>query len=255
MSDSKLALAQSEVLRRLKEWQPDEMGLHPDGSNYVFVLKLRPPGGPKSHPADAGASPMHAIYKPAKGERPLHDFPYKTLHLRERASFLVSSALGWPHMPPLVVRDGPHGEGSVQQFIEHDPNQNFFTMRDSCLPEFAPVAAFDVLVHNADRKGGAVLKGKDSRIWAIDNALTFNPYARRRTVMFEFSEEPYPPGTAESLRRLLQQLQPGHVLRDELSGLLDDTELVALMERAEQMIESGIHPRLHPEINAPWPFV
>ena len=231
------------------------MGLHPGGSNYVFVLRLKPPDGPEDAPEDAGADPLLAIYKPASGERPLHDFPYGTLHLRERAAYLVSEALGWPLMPPVVVRDGPHGEGSVQLFIDHEPSQSYFTMRNDCLPLFALVAAFDVLVHNADRKGGAVLKAKDGRLWAIDNALTFNHYARRRTVMFEFSGEPYPPGTAESVRRLVPQLGPGRPLCVELGALLSDDELGALADRAEKMVASGVHPRLDPEFNVPWPFV
>ena len=243
------------VLRRLKEWRIDGIGLHPGGSNYVFVLRLKPPETGTLDPSDEGAAPLMAIYKPAAGERPLHDFPYGTLHLRERAAFLVSEALGWPLLPPVAVRDGPHGPGSVQMFVEHDARQNYFTMRGACLPLFAPVAAFDVLVHNADRKGGAVLKGQDGRLWATDNALTFNPYARRRTVMFEFSDEPYPPGTAESVRKLLPLLEKGGALGEELRELLSDGEVGALGERAQRMIEGGRHPRLDPELNVPWPFV
>lgn len=243
------------VLRRMKEWRVDGMGMHPGGSNCVFVLRLKPPEPDNAHPEDAGAEPLYTIYKPAAGERPLHDFPYGTLHLRERACFLISEALGWPLLPPVVVRDGPHGPGSVQLFIDHDTDQNYFTMRKDCLPLFAPVAAFDVLVHNADRKGGAVLRGRDGRLWAIDNALTFNPYARRRTVMFEFSQQPYPPGMVEAVKDLMPELGPGHGLGDELAGLLQPDELGLIQQRGERMVMSGIHPRLDPEMNVPWPFV
>jgi hypothetical protein len=242
------------VLDRLRRWKFGKTGLLAAGSNYVFLSRLLPPDQAE---APVGPdTPFLAIYKPAAGERPLHDFPYGTLHLRERAAFLVADALGWPLLPPVVVRDdAPHGPGSVQLFIDHDPAENFFTLRDSCLSEFAPVAAFDVLVQNADRKGGALLRGKDGRIWAIDNALTFNPYARRRTVMFEFSGEPYPPGTSEAVRKLALELEPGRALGDELRELLDKAEVAALADRASRLADSGVHPRLDPERNVPWPFV
>jgi hypothetical protein len=253
MSEPRTAEEKAIMQRRLKGWRVDAMGMHPGGSNYVFVLRLKPPE--KTRPEDADADPILAIYKPVAGERPLHDFPYGTLHRRERAAFLVSEALGWPLIPPVVIREGPHGVGSVQLFIDHDPHKNFFNMRDDCLPMFAPVAAFDVLVHNADRKGGAVLVGRDGRLWAIDNALTFNPYARRRTVMFEFSQDPYPAGVVGAVEALLPKLEKGQPLGDELADLLLPNEISALRERAEAMIRSGVHPRLHPELNAPWPFV
>ncbi len=239
----------------MSEWGVDAMGLHPGGSNYVFVLRLKPPDQGLAVKEDAGAAPLLTIYKPASGERPLHDFPSGTLHQRERAAFLVSDALRWPLLPPVVVRDGPHGVGSVQLFIEHDARHNYFSMRKSCLPMFGPVAAFDVLTHNADRKGGALLRGNDGRIWAIDNALTFNPFARRRTVMFEFSGGPYPPGTAAAVQALLPGLEPGQQLGDELKTLLDGYEMDALKERAGIIAAGADHPRLDPELNVPWPFV
>ena len=61
---------------------------------------------------------MYGIYKPQAGERPLRDFPGGTLHNRELAAYLISRELGWPRIPPTVIRMGPHGEGSVQLFID-----------------------------------------------------------------------------------------------------------------------------------------
>ena len=54
-------------------------------------------------------------------ERPLFDFPPGTLARREVAAFLVSEVLGWQIVPPTVLRDGPFGEGMVQQWIHADP--------------------------------------------------------------------------------------------------------------------------------------
>ena len=70
-----------------------------------------------------------AVYKPARGERPLHDFP-PGLHLREAAAYELSAALGWDLVPPTVVRDGPLGTGSLQLFVLADFEQHYFTLRE-----------------------------------------------------------------------------------------------------------------------------
>ncbi|NOG52651.1 MAG: hypothetical protein HND48_26790 [Chloroflexi bacterium] len=56
--------------------------------------------------------------------------PDNTLADRERASFVLSEALNWGLVPPTALRDGPHGIGSVQWFVPHDPSENYFTFGD-----------------------------------------------------------------------------------------------------------------------------
>ncbi|MFJ6796279.1 SCO1664 family protein [Streptomyces sp. NPDC091268] len=60
---------------------------------------------------------LECVYKPVKGERPLWDFPDGNLARREVAAYLVSEATGWGLVPPTVLREGPYGEGMVQQWI------------------------------------------------------------------------------------------------------------------------------------------
>ncbi len=245
---------QATTLRRLQEWPITGTGLHPGGSNYVFVVRLQPdPEATNSE--DTGADEILGIYKPSAGERPLRDFPYGSLHNRERAAYLVANSLGWPRIPPVVIRDGPHGEGSVQLFIDAETSANYFSMRDDCLHLFEPIAMFDVLVHNADRKGGSCLKADDGMLWAIDHGLTFNPLARRRTVMFEFNGQAYPAPLLSDLEELRGQLEPGCALADQLRELLDDDEVEDLARRADGMIARKTQPVLDPNVNVPWPFV
>ncbi len=240
------------ILAQLSDWPITAIGLHPGGSNYVFVVRLESESGGSG---DQDGQ-MLAIYKPASGERPLRDFPYGTLHLRERAAFLLSDALGWPLVPPTVVRDGPHGEGSVQLFIEaEDLRQNFFTMRDHMLDAFGPVAMFDVLIQNADRKGGSCLLDGDRRLWAIDHGLTFNPLARARTVMLEFCGRPYPADKLAAVADLRDALGRGDGVTAELLEILSGVEVDALAARADRMAEEGVYPMLDPNVNVPWPFI
>lgn len=246
------------MLMQLAEWEVSGMGLHPGGSNNVFVVRLEDPertvvDAEEEDPEGA----IYGIYKPSTGERPLRDFPYGTLHNRERAAYLLAVELGWPDIPPTVIREGPHGEGSVQLFIDADLEANYFTLRDDCLHLFEPVAMFDVLSHNADRKGGSCLKADvDGRIWSIDHGLTFNPSARRRTVMFEFNGMEYPERRLADVERVTNALKDGESeFANEMRSLLAEREIEGLLRRAERMAETGKFPLLDPNVNVPWPFI
>jgi uncharacterized repeat protein (TIGR03843 family) len=61
---------------------------------------------------------VRCVYKPVRGERPLHDFPDGTLAAREVAAHLVSRGGGWGVVPTTVLRDGPLGPGSLQRWVE-----------------------------------------------------------------------------------------------------------------------------------------
>ena len=243
--DSVAGLSRQEIENRLANWSINGIGLHPGGSNYVFVVRLA-----------EDDEEVFGIYKPAAGERPLRDFPYGTLHNREWAAYILADALGWPAVPPTVVRDGPHGVGSVQLFIDADFTKHYFNLRDERLDDYIPVAMFDVLINNADRKGGACLLDGDDRIWAVDHGLTFNPMARRRTVMFEFNGTPYPEELLKSVENLMRTIDDaGSDLRDKLSGALDEPEIDSLIRRGTEMVESRTFPHLDPDWNVPWPMI
>ncbi len=243
--DSVAGLSRNEIEERLAKWPINGIGLHPGGSNYVFVVRLA-----------EDDEEIFAIYKPAAGERPLRDFPYGTLHNREWSAYIIADALGWPAVPPTVVRDGPHGIGSVQLFIDADFTKHYFNLRDERLDDYMPVAMFDVLVNNADRKGGACLLDADDCIWAVDHGLTFNPLARRRTVMFEFNGTPYPDELLKSIENLVPTLDDSASdLRDKLAGALDESEIDSLIRRGREMLESRNFPHLDPDWNVPWPMI
>ena len=268
-------------LQQLAEWPITGMGLHPGGSNYVFVVRLTDPvkypelldksaSSSDSTPGmddeeapeeiDESAS-IYGIYKPQSGERPLRDFPVGTLHNRERAAYLVSRELGWPNIPPTVIRPGPHGEGSVQLFIDAAPvsddeePENYFTLREERLEDFRDMAMFDALVHNADRKGGSCIVSDDRKLWAIDHGLTFNQFARRRTVMFEFNGTEYPTNLLNEVEALIDVIESESKLSSELKQWLSETEVEDVVTRAKEMIEFGRYPVLDPDTNVPWPMV
>jgi uncharacterized repeat protein (TIGR03843 family) len=267
-------------IQQLTEWPITGIGLHPGGSNYVFVVRLTDPvkypelldqraSSSDSTPETKEQVPdeidesvsIYGIYKPQSGERLLRDFPAGTLHNRERAAYLVSRELGWPNIPPTVIRAGPHGEGSVQLFIDAAPvpddrePDNYFTLRNERLEDFRDMAMFDALVHNADRKGGSCIVSDDRKLWAIDHGLTFNQFARRRTVMFEFNGTEYPANLLNDVEALVDVLESESKLSFELKQLISQPEVEDVVTRAKEMIEFGHYPYLDPDANVPWPMV
>ena len=98
------------------------------GSNYTFLVNVHHEG-----------ETLPAVYKPTRGEQPLWDFEDNTLALREVAAYLVSEALGFCFVPFTSLRaDGPFGLGSLQQYIEFDPNHHYFNFTDEEKPSSNP---------------------------------------------------------------------------------------------------------------------
>ena len=72
---------------------------------------------------------MLVVYKPRRGEIPCGTSPRERSAPREVAAYVVARALGWPNVPPTILRDGPEGVGSVQRFVPFDPEEHYFTLR------------------------------------------------------------------------------------------------------------------------------
>ena len=150
------------------------------GSNSTFLVTLEDPCAGRSH----------AIYKPRRGEAPLWDFPNGSLYRREVATYLVSESIGWSLVPPTVARDGPHGVGSMQLFIEHDPQTYFVSPAERDRAASEQIALLDWVLNNADRKSEHCIQDLAGRTWAIDHGLTFHVEPKLRTVIWDFAGEP-----------------------------------------------------------------
>jgi hypothetical protein len=219
------------------------LGLLPRASNYTFLAEV-----------SGGGRTVLAVYKPRMGEMPLWDFPDGTLCNREVAAYLLARELGWPAVPPTILRDGPQGPGSIQLFVEADPREHYFTLRERCLDQFIPVAAFDVVANNADRKGGHCLMTADGAIWVVDHGVCFSVQPKLRTVIWEFAGEPVPPGLLDDLARLEGALRSGP-LRESMLELLSEEEVDATAGRAGRLVQTGRFPVPGAGRAYPWPPV
>jgi len=237
-----------------------------------------------------GPATVHCVYKPIAGERPLWDFPDGTLAGRELATYLVSQALGWNIVPHTIIRDGPAGRGMLQLWVDQPgdsavgdadgPNPPALDLVDLCPAGHVPpgylsvlqaydftgdevmlihaddarlrrMAVFDILVNNADRKGGHILRGVDGGVYGVDHGLCLHIEDKLRTVLWGWAGKPIDDDTLESVAALTDALDDG--LSDELSALVTPREVRALRRRARDLLSTPVMPGPDRHRPIPWP--
>ncbi len=214
------------------------------GSNYTFLAEVSQNG-----------TVIQTVYKPSRGEQPLWDFPPASLALREAAAYLVSEALGWELVPPTVFRrKAPIGPGSLQLYIEHDPELHYFSLDDSDRQLLRPVVLFDLLINNADRKGSHLLFDDHHHLWLIDHGICFHSEDKLRTVIWDFVDEPIPGQLLDDLKKFRRELDRTTLFYKDLHSLINTQEINAMAQRADRLITLRRFPQPNPnERSLPWP--
>ena len=234
------------VLRVLQNGEITIKGEFVWGSNYTFLAEIC-----------QGSAKFMGVYKPSKGERPLWDFPAASLARREAAAYVVSQALGWELVPPTVYRrQAPIGPGSLQLFIEHDPEQHYFNLKDDDRQLLRPVVVFDQLINNADRKGSHLLFDEHHHLWLIDHGICFHAEDKLRTVIWDFAGEPIQDQLCAGVQAFRQELRPETSLLKQLQTLLSQREIKALISRTENLLAIRRFPEPDPDQRSfPWPLI
>ena len=234
-------------------------------SNATFLAELETDG-----------TSIECVYKPLEGERPLWDFPHRTLGLREIAAYEVSRIGGFDCVPVTVLADGPFGPGSLQVWVDVDeaatnklvdlvpnselPKRGWFTSVEGFDGDDRPVsvihadvadlrllAVFDVLINNADRKGGHIL-GSAGRVFGVDHGVSFHTDHKLRTLLWGWA------GCELNGRELSAVRKARDEAPDQLGSLLSDREIAALVRRADLLLSRRRMPRPRGEWpSIPWP--
>ncbi len=172
------------------------------------------------------------------------------------AAYVVSRTLGWDLVPPTVLRpDGPAGPGSLQLFVDADPERHYFSFSAAEKQRLRPAALFDLLINNADRKGGHVLLGESDHLWLIDHGICFHMEDKLRTVIWDFVGEPIPDELLAGLRAFRRGMKEDAALQAELAALLSAPELSALRARAGRLLRLKRFPPPGAGRPYPWPLV
>jgi uncharacterized repeat protein (TIGR03843 family) len=228
----------------------------------------------------------HCVYKPIAGEAPLWDFPDGTLAGRELAAYLVSHTMGWNIVPYTIIRDGPAGRGMLQLWVDQPgdevgdepaagPDLVDLLPAGSIPPGYLPVlraydyagdevtlvhaddvrlrrmAVFDVLINNADRKGGHILSGVDGQVYGVDHGVSLHVEDKLRTVLWGWAGKPVDDETLEAVTGLRDQLRNG--LGERLCGHITNREINALQARTVALLDNPVMPTPDRRRPIPWP--
>ncbi|MFF0533242.1 SCO1664 family protein [Nocardia amikacinitolerans] len=234
--------------------------------------------------SDVDGHPLRVVYKPVRGERPLWDFPDGTLAGREVASYLISDVLGWGVIPETILREGPYGPGMVQRWVEavdnHTERGNRLDLVDLCPPGAVPdgfcevlraldgegnevslihaddprlrrMAVLDVLLNNADRKGGHALEGVDGQVYGVDHGICLHSEHKLRTVLWGWAGRPIGDELIADIAAFAAAL-PGE-LADALAAHITDAEIDALAGRTKELLDQPVMPMPRTSRPIPWP--
>lgn len=198
---------------------------------------------------DLNGLQIACIYKPIAGERPLWDFDKGCLAYRELAAFCVSEFLGLNLVPFTVLRDGPYGQGMVQEWIDIDESIDLSKYFSQDHPELRRMALFDAIINNTDRKIGHILPTEHNKTYGCDHGVTFHEEDKLRTVLWQWAGDQFTEAELSILELCSKGLEAE--LGQALSPLLTESEIQACSVRIDRMLSS----RSFPEPSPLWPSV
>jgi uncharacterized repeat protein (TIGR03843 family) len=266
------------VRQSLREGSLTVLGRIRSASNATFLCE-----------ANWDGLQTHCVYKPIAGEQPLWDFPDGTLAGRELSAYLVSAALGWDIVPYTIIRDGPAGRGMLQLWVDQPGDSRDVVAEDEDTgpdlvdllppgqipPGYLPVlraydyagdevmlihaddirlrrmAVFDVLINNADRKGGHILAGVDGRVYGVDHGVSLHTQDKLRTVLWGWAGKPVDDESLSAVARLAGELEGP--LGAELACQITAGEIAALRGRIRGILDDPVMPAPDRRRPIPWP--
>ena len=194
---------------------------------------------------------LQVIYKPIAGERPLWDFAEGNLASREFAAYLFSELAGWNVVPTTVLRDGPFGEGMVQEWIDIDESIDLAEFYRSDDQRLRALALFDAVINNTDRKIGHLLPTPNGHLYGCDHGVTFHEEDKLRTVLWQWAGHKISEQEKVQLKNAAQLMQEKRFL---FENLLTDSEIAALEHRIERIYSESVFPSPSEDWPAiPWP--
>ena len=113
------------------------------------------------------------------------------------------------------------------------------------------MAVFDILVNNADRKGGHILYGLDGNVYGVDHGVSLHVQDKLRTVLWGWAGKPIDDQTLEAVAGLADALLGP--LAEELAGQITSAEIAALSLRTRALLNDPVMPGPNRHRPIPWP--
>ncbi len=253
-------------------------------SNATLVCEASTSGATQGSASDESAASIRCVYKPVRGEVPLWDFPDGTLAGREFASFEISEALGWGVIPTTILRDGPFGPGMVQRWIDtperHSAHGERVDLVDICSPDLVPsgwipvlqaydgdgeevalvhaddprlqrMAVLDVVLNNADRKGGHALEGLDGYVYGVDHGICLHSENKLRTVLWGWAGTPIGDALMTDMVTFVESF--ADAVEPRLRGHITEREIEGVHRRASALVARPVMPVPDSSRPIPWP--
>jgi uncharacterized repeat protein (TIGR03843 family) len=161
-----------------------------------------------------------------------------------------------PSDPGLVdlvpVGKIPAGYFSVLRAYDYAGDQVVLVHADDA--RLRRMAVFDVVINNADRKGGHILCGTDGHVYGVDHGVSLHTQDKLRTVLWGWAGMPLQ-AMAEDAVTAVSGL--GDALGDSLAAALEPhltaAEIAALRRRALDLLEHPVMPGPESHRPIPWP--
>ena len=116
--------------------------------------------------------------------------------------------------------------------------------RPALRPDLRPMAVFDAVVNNADRKVGHILPA-DGHLYGVDHGICFSDEPKLRTVLWGWRGKRLAEAELEVLEGIRDGLRSD--LGEELARLLDPLEVQATTDRVEELLLTRRFPRPDPD--------
>ncbi|RZT79564.1 phosphatidylinositol 3-/4-kinase [Micromonospora violae] len=183
----------------------------------------------------------HGVYKPNVPENEFvqvrSSIPENELAAREVAASRLNEELGFDLVPTTAAWDGPHGPGSMQEFVDNaEPD---LPITDYTVSEQEQMAVLDYISGNTDRHEGNYLTAPDGRLVAIDHGYSF-PESNAEPLRSEFVQQLTNQQLSPETMARIQATDPA-VLADRLRATgLSDQAVAGAMDRFNEVRSRGM---------------
>jgi len=242
-------------------------GLIPDSSNGA--LKVLVSNSKQS---------VEAIIKPEVSIRPLWDFPDLDLNNREYATYLLDRELNLNYVPDTVMRNVEGiGKSLIQEWVTESDNDLIIVKSPEDIPEeylkvlqgydelnklitlahknnrdLRNLCLFDLVINNADRKGGHLLMDSANKMWAIDHGVSWHFESKIRTVLWGWIDETFNEQDIALLNNAKKVIQ---TWKEEEFIYLSKEEIEQAIKRVEGLLKENAFPQPGDQWPAvPWPI-